>query len=715
MKVYVWYWATLLLWAVEGIAECPDGYQMHGRICYKAFDRRKAFLKASKTCSDEGGTLAMPKDANTNAFLISLKNDVDSNREFWFGLVDHHQEGDWEWIDGTPIGNYNAWGHGESDNHEDKDCVEYSTTTWNVEQCSEDRGFICQIIQAGCPDGYVYHEPSRVCYKAYNDRKDYDGAVATCFTDGGNLALPRDNVTNKFLINLKNAVDNTRCFRFGLTDLQQEGTWMWADNVTLGNFTAWGPGEPNNDNDEDCAEYFPGNHHTNKNKWHDGACSEDDRFICQVMPTGCPSGYRMHEGICYKAFNMENNFLDASETCSDEGGTLAMPKDANTNAFLTSLKSYVKSNDPFWFGLVDQHEEGAWEWIDGTPIGKYSNWKEGEPNNLRNEDCVEYSLTKWNDQKCSEGNRFICQIILAGCPDDYVYHEPSRVCYRAFDEERNYDGAVDACSSDNGTLAIPRDNVTNKFLINLKNAVDIDEWFRFGLTDVQQEGTWLWADNVTLGSFDAWGPGEPNSYGNQEEDCAEYFPGYLDTKKNTWNDGPCSVDDRKFICQVIPTDDSTTVTVPSVGTEMLSHSTWRVTELSFSTSTIKPEMTTNTGAEQKIPPWVIGVICAVMAVITIIAVVTVLLYRRKHNPGATMPGKRGSEMTNLGTPDRHDHTASEGSVDNIIYNTEDEGFVDNVIYNAGDDGTVDNVIYQGEDSTPNNPENAAESQYESVN
>ncbi|CAH1263337.1 NPTX1 [Branchiostoma lanceolatum] len=122
----------------------------------------------------------------------------------------------------------------------------------------------------------------------------------------------------------------------------------------------------------------------------------------------------------------------------------------------------------------------------------------------------------------------------------------------------------------------------------------------------------------------------------------------------------------------------------------------------------------NSDEDKTTPPWVVGVICAAVAFIIIIAVVTVLLCRRKRNPDANMPGKSGNEMKNLDTPERRDHSTGEGSVDNIIYNTEDEGFVDNVIYNAGDDGTVDNVIYQEEHSTPNDPENAPESQYESV-
>ncbi|XP_078673408.1 macrophage mannose receptor 1-like [Branchiostoma floridae x Branchiostoma belcheri] len=844
MKVYVWYWVTALLQAVNGLAGCPDDYQMHGGICYKAFDEENTFLKTLKKCFDDGGTLAMPKDKNTNDFLISLKNGVDSRStddEFWFGLVYQHEEGSWQWIDGTPIGNYSAWGSEESSSQ--GDCARYSSTAWGDGGCSEKNGFICQIILAGCPGGYVYHEPSRVCYRAFDDDENYDDAVAVCSSDGGTLAMPRDTATNNFLIYLKNAVDNSAWFRFGLTELHQEGTWIWADNVTQGNFSAWGLGEPNNHGgrDEDCAEYFPGNHNNKKNKWNDGPCySSDRKFICQVIPTGCPGGYRMYGGICYKAFDDTETFLKASEKCFDDCGTLAMPKDNNMNTFLISLKNEVDLNHGFWFGLVDQHEEGSWQWIDGTPIGNYSAWGPGEPNNQGN--CARYSSTAWGDGGCSEKNGFICQIILAGCPGGYVYHGPNQVCYRAFDDDENYDDAVAVCSSDGGTLAMPRDTATNNFLIYLKNAVDNSAWFRFGLTELHQEGTWIWADNVTLGNFSAWGPGEPNNHGGQDEDCAEYFPGNHNhnSKKNKWNDGLCSRDNRKFICQVIPSDDS--ATVPSVGTKRPSSSTGPVMEQSTFTSTIMPEVTPNTvlarvnvsltltapchvnqsllrdsitqslkkqagglcgnqcqigeiflhivtdttgarkkrqagdqvlinviiqlivvanqqqgdttdavaaknllqekaddlrqlvrdgklyvdidgeqvrlvdnNGEKRTPPWLVGVVCAAVVVLVLIAVVTVLLCRRKHSPGINVPGKIGNEMKNLDTPGRHNHTASEGTVDNIIYNTEDEGFVDNVIYNAGDEGTVDNVIYQGENSKSNNQENAPESQYETVN
>ncbi|KAI8490983.1 hypothetical protein Bbelb_314020 [Branchiostoma belcheri] len=136
--------------------------------------------------------------------------------------------------------------------------------------------------------------------------------------------------------------------------------------------------------------------------------------------------------------------------------------------------------------------------------------------------------------------------ISPGCLNGYVYHEPSRRCFKAFNDSETYNGAVSRCSLDRGTLAIPQDNTTNEFLIYLKNGVDNNAWFRFGLTDVQQEGVWMWDDGVPLGDFRAWGPGEPS---NGNEDCAEYFPEGR-PEKNTWNDGSCTRADRKFICQV---------------------------------------------------------------------------------------------------------------------------------------------------------------------
>ncbi|XP_066288273.1 CD209 antigen-like [Branchiostoma lanceolatum] len=95
---------------------CPGDYQKYREVCYKAFDTWKTFNESAKTCRADGGTLAMPRDAGINGFLITLKNGVKMNGDFWFGLHDQREEGEWEWIDGTALEtSYNAWSPGGND------------------------------------------------------------------------------------------------------------------------------------------------------------------------------------------------------------------------------------------------------------------------------------------------------------------------------------------------------------------------------------------------------------------------------------------------------------------------------------------------------------------------------------------------------------------------------------------------------------------------
>ena len=63
----------------------------------------------------------------------------------------------------------------------------------------------------------------------------------------------------------------------------------------------------------------------------------------------------------------------------------------------------------YWIGLSDMAHEGKFEWQHSfTPLGEYTNWNAGEPNDQRgDEDCVHmlgryYRKAKWswNDYPC---------------------------------------------------------------------------------------------------------------------------------------------------------------------------------------------------------------------------------------------------------------------------------------------------------------------------
>ncbi|KAI8503793.1 hypothetical protein Bbelb_187640 [Branchiostoma belcheri] len=149
-----------------------------------------------------------------------------------------------------------------------------------------------------------------------------------------------------------------------------------------------------------------------------------------VTPPGtsvsCPDEYTEWCGLCYKAFNVSKNFWQSDLACYDDaGGTLAMPRDNDTNAFLISLYKIVSKNRFFWIGLHDEDEEGKFKWLDGTALGEYNSWATGQPNNyLNREDCVRYSASqitqgppgivqqseKWYDAPCYNRLLFLCQV-----------------------------------------------------------------------------------------------------------------------------------------------------------------------------------------------------------------------------------------------------------------------------------------------------------------
>ncbi|KAI8494938.1 hypothetical protein Bbelb_275430 [Branchiostoma belcheri] len=128
----------------------------------------------------------------------------------------------------------------------------------------------------------------------------------------------------------------------------------------------------------------------------------------------CPGGYKIFRGTCYKLFDIRKPFDEAAATCGKDGGTLAMPRDAETNEFLISLFRSV-SGRLFWFGLHDRRKEGRFEWVDGSPLGEYTSWAREEPNDDGgNEDCVLYSRlpsfeNRWNDDACHKKFYFLCQ------------------------------------------------------------------------------------------------------------------------------------------------------------------------------------------------------------------------------------------------------------------------------------------------------------------
>jgi len=119
-------------------------------------------------------------------------------------------------------------------------------------------------------------------------------------------------------------------------------------------------------------------------------------------------------------------------------------------------------------------------------------------------------------------------------------------CYAVSTEELNFYNADKFCKEHGGFLAEPRTpEETN--LIELLVLPEEDYWI--GLTDVAEEGTFVWVSDFSAPEYTNWGPGQPDDE-NNNEDCV-----LLWSKSGLqWNDDLCTLTSwdsigRHALCQ----------------------------------------------------------------------------------------------------------------------------------------------------------------------
>jgi len=99
----------------------------------------------------------MPKDKDADDFLRDLKDTVDPNSPFWFGLSDPSGEGGWMWEDGTPYNTAADWPNGGWQPGEPNNggvgevCANHFRSGWNDAPCSTPHNFICQLNDGVSP------------------------------------------------------------------------------------------------------------------------------------------------------------------------------------------------------------------------------------------------------------------------------------------------------------------------------------------------------------------------------------------------------------------------------------------------------------------------------------------------------------------------------------------------------------------------------------
>ncbi|XP_071945838.1 uncharacterized protein [Antedon mediterranea] len=153
------------------------------------------------------------------------------------------------------------------------------------------------------------------------------------------------------------------------------------------------------------------------------------------MHLACPADWTPYDGSCYIFVAVRpTNWQTSRSACQNHGGDLVVISSQAENDFVGSLIIALPTNDHWvsaYIGYRDIDEEGEFIWVDTTEcITTYTNFRDGEPNNRANEDCVDMHADthEWNDIWCNgtHTDGYICEIFDDSDSPTFTYCPPDQ-------------------------------------------------------------------------------------------------------------------------------------------------------------------------------------------------------------------------------------------------------------------------------------------------
>ncbi|XP_050924467.1 C-type lectin domain family 4 member F isoform X10 [Lates calcarifer] len=135
------------------------GWEQHGGQCYYFSTRRSSWEESRSFCQSEGGDLVKIDSREEQSFLEkTLREKMDHDEDkFWIGLTDSKTEGEWLWVDDSPLNtSLSFWFNTEPDNWtvedpDGEDCVRmgwggraYYLIRWFDKSCKASQKYICE-------------------------------------------------------------------------------------------------------------------------------------------------------------------------------------------------------------------------------------------------------------------------------------------------------------------------------------------------------------------------------------------------------------------------------------------------------------------------------------------------------------------------------------------------------------------------------------------
>ncbi|XP_030053358.1 CD209 antigen-like protein B isoform X5 [Microcaecilia unicolor] len=123
---------------------CPYGWKWFNGSCYSFSEANKNWEGARISCNDRDSHLVIINNKDEQSFLSTNIG----SENYWIGLNDKDKEGDWRWVDRSPL-SFTFWLNGEPNNHNEEDCAHlvYNAATkaqWNDINCDNTFRWICE-------------------------------------------------------------------------------------------------------------------------------------------------------------------------------------------------------------------------------------------------------------------------------------------------------------------------------------------------------------------------------------------------------------------------------------------------------------------------------------------------------------------------------------------------------------------------------------------
>ncbi|MFN3196914.1 MAG: lectin-like protein [Bradymonadia bacterium] len=369
-----------------------------------------------------------------------------------------------------------------------------------------------------------------------NFNRTFDDARAHCQQFGGDLAIVTDDTQAAIF-----AAFRTRAW-IGLRDIVGDNrSWYWVDGTELTDEDArWDDFEPNSVN-ERCATLWE-----DGTVWNDGNCSGTRAFFCEPAPDRvgdacdlCPDVHDIDQtdvdgdGIgdaCDDLVDSDGDGVsdDAETACgTDADDSSSTPGDD------TDGDGYPDACDVCPDVSDDQTD------TDGDGAGDVC---DDDSDNDGVEDAADNCPVDANDDQNNSDavDSFSCGDAIdcaaqTGCEQITYDGAPYLVC----NDTQTWEDARTLCQNYGGDLVVLDTAAESDSLGSLVSGTN----FWIGLTDINDEGNFVWVDGSDTSSFDAWRSGEPND-ANNREDCAEL------RSDGEWNDLPCD-NTRAYICALV--------------------------------------------------------------------------------------------------------------------------------------------------------------------